>query len=89
MNIEAQNNSNSTLISYIQVENTPFTLVKDEEKVAIVLGQHLVTHETFKTVDEAKKFINEKGWNLIMVACAIYTSEMIELAKQRDEQLKK
>ena len=88
MNTEIQDSSSSTsLIEYKEVDNTPFTLVVSESKVSIVMGKHLVTNKTFDNVDDAKYYIAEKPWELLLIANAIYTSEVIELSKQKIESI--
>lgn len=62
---------NTTEQIYTKVENTPFTILKLNENYVITIGNEVVTNKTFESVDAAKKYINKKEYNFMMVAFAI------------------
>lgn len=48
-------------------ENSPFTILQtDEGKYLLSLGNQVVSELEFDTVDNAKEYVNEKSWELIM-----------------------
>jgi len=62
---------NTTEQIYTNVDNTPFTIVKLEKKYVITIGNEVVTNKTFQTVEAAKKYIDKKEYNFMIVAFAI------------------
>jgi len=76
MNVGTQDNEQSTsenMLRYITIEDSPFTaILLDNERWGLVMGDQLVSDQTFKDVDEAKKFVDSKPWSLIMTASYIY-----------------
>lgn len=64
--------SNSNyLIEYIEVENTPFTLVVEEKGVRIAIGNQICCEKTFDNIGLARHYIDFKPWDLIITATAI------------------
>lgn len=48
-------------------ENSPFTVLqRDDEKYLLSLGNQIVSELEFDSVDNAKEYVNEKSWELIM-----------------------
>lgn len=62
-----------------------FTLVKKDRKVFVAVGNNIVTHSTFDRVEQAKKYIDSKPWELILNTCAVMQS----MLKQMEEQTNK
>jgi hypothetical protein len=48
-----------------QVEETPFTIIKHEEKYFGVLGNHRVT-QLFETKEECEADLKDINWNRVM-----------------------
>jgi len=71
MKIKEKEVENTTEQIYTNVKNSPFTIVKMEEKYVITIGNEVVSDKTFNTVDAAKKYINKKDYNFMIVAFAI------------------
>jgi hypothetical protein len=77
MNVGTQDNeqstSNESILSYVTIENSPFTAIKLQNgRWGLVMGDQLVSDQTFEDVDEASKFVESKPWSLIMTASYIY-----------------
>ena len=79
---EPQSNLNSSDSgqSYTSVDNTPFVIVKREEKYVIVLGVDVISAKKFDTIKEAKAYIKEKPWPLLWATAMwiIMNQEMIK-----------
>lgn len=58
-------NSNSEMFTHEQVEETPFTIIKHEEKYFGVLGNHRVT-QLFDTKEECENDLKDINWNRVM-----------------------
>lgn len=58
-------NLNSELLETNQVENTPFTIVKHDNKYFGVLGNHRIT-ELFETKEECETELKDINWNRVM-----------------------
>ena len=76
---ENQNNSNSNYEIIKTVENTPFALVRNEKKVRIVFGDTIASDKTFNSEKEAIDYINEKPYELLIVASGIFTYKLLNL----------
>lgn len=51
----------------------PFYAVgKQKEGYTLVLAGQAVSPEKFKTIEAAQKAVDEKGWDLIFIATAVY-----------------
>jgi len=68
-----QSTSNENMLRYVTIEGSPFTAIQlQNDRWAIVMGDQLVSDQTFKDVDEASKFVESKPWSLILTASFIY-----------------
>lgn len=68
-----QSTSNENILSYVTIENSPFTAIKLQNgRWALVMGDQLVSDQTFNDVVEATAFVESKPWSLIMTAAYIY-----------------
>ena len=68
-----QSTSNENMLKYVTIEGSPFTAIQlQNERWALVMGDQLVSDQTFENVDEATKFVESKPWSLIMTASYIY-----------------
>jgi hypothetical protein len=77
MNVGTQDNeqstSNENMLKYVTIKNSPFTAIQlQNERWALVMGNQLVTDQTFENVDEATSFVESKPWSLILTASYIY-----------------
>lgn len=58
---------------WVKLKRGPFYAVgKQREGYTLVLAGQAVSAEKFKTIEAAQKAVDEKGWDLIFVATAIY-----------------
>ncbi len=57
-------NSNSELLETHTIEETPFTIVKVNEKYIGVIGNHRIT-EPYETKEECEKELKEFSWNRV------------------------
>lgn len=58
---------------WVKLKHGPFYAVgKRGEGYTLVLAGQAVSAEKFKTIEAAQKAVNEKGWDLIFVATAVY-----------------
>lgn len=58
-------NSNSEIFTHEQVEETPFTIIKQDEKYFGVLGNHKIT-QLFDTKEECETDLKDINWNRVM-----------------------
>ncbi len=58
-------NSNSEIFTHEQVEETPFTIIKHDEKYFGVLGNHRVT-QLYDTKEECEADLKDINWNRVM-----------------------
>jgi hypothetical protein len=58
-------NSNSEIFTHEQVDETPFTIIKHDEKYFGVLGNHRVT-QLFETKEECEADLKDINWNRVM-----------------------
>ena len=76
MNASTQDSEQSTsenMLRYVTIEGSPFTAIQLENgRWGLVMGDQLVSDQTFEDVDEASKFVESKPWSLIMTASFIY-----------------
>lgn len=58
---------------WVKLKHGPFYAVgKRGEGYTLVLAGQAVSAKKFKTIEAAQKAVDEKGWDLIFVATAIY-----------------
>lgn len=78
---------NSILASEIEkIPNTPFTLIRQENKWFITMGNYRITEPTKTKAEQLKKLETEK-WNLIMHITIITQEKTQELQKIAKEQI--
>lgn len=73
-------NSNSELIERIQVENTPFTVIRQEEKWYVTLGMYRLTND-LENKEDAIADAQREDWERLMQVMGI----MIENYKPNKE----
>lgn len=58
---------------WVPLKNGPFKAVgKRGEGYTLALAGQAVSPEKYKTIEAAQKAVDEKGWDLIFVATAVY-----------------
>lgn len=58
---------------WVKLKRGPFYAVgKQGEGYTLVLAGQAISAEKFKTIEAAQKAVDEKGWDLIFVATAVY-----------------
>lgn len=58
---------------WVKLKHGPFYAVgKKREGYTLVLAGQAVSAEKYKTIEAAQKAVDEKGWDLIFVATAVY-----------------
>lgn len=68
-----QSYSNDNILRYVTIEGSPFTAILLENgRWGLVMGDQLVSDQTFEDVDEAADFVESRPWSLIMTASYIY-----------------
>lgn len=65
-----------------QVENTPFNLIKQDERVKIIIGNQIASEKDFPTFQGAKDYINSKPYELILISSYIYHNLVNDSVKQ-------
>ena len=76
-------NENSNLVEVSEVKGTPFRIVKEENKIMIIMGDHVVK-DGFESEQDAKEYILHKPWELILTAGAIYNEYINKIRKEND-----
>lgn len=71
------------ITSYIQVDDTPFIVIKDNDKWKIIFGQSVASNNFFDTKEEAIRYIKRKPWDLILISASIY-NEMVQQLKNEN-----
>lgn len=58
---------------WVPLKRGPFYAVgKQKEGYTLVLAGQAVSPEKYKTIETAQKAVDEKGWDLIFIATAVY-----------------
>lgn len=88
---EKLNNQNSSLVTIKAIEDTPFTIVGDEEKgYFLAFGRHRIS-ESLETEEEVKNLLKEKPWQIIadwMVVMYETIHRFAEIDKENERQAK-
>lgn len=80
---EKADKKRSSGVKHKHVKGTPFTIVQTEGIVQITIGSDVVGND-YKSIKEAEEAINNKSWNLIILAAAVIANKMTEY-KQRNK----
>jgi thioredoxin-related protein len=75
---DKQNSSNEELIKKYEVKNTPFTIIKQDNKVYGVMGQYRLT-EDLKSVKKAKEEMKKITWDRLMQVVTILFDKAEEI----------
>jgi hypothetical protein len=66
-------------ISYEEMPGTPFTIINDGEKYRIAIGNEIVCPTNFETIENAKKYIKSKPWDLLAITSMVMASKIYEI----------
>lgn len=68
----------------INVEESPFTIVKLEHDTIIAMGKEAVC-TGFSSEQEARDYISQKPWQLMLTAAAIYTNHINKIINEKNK----
>lgn len=71
--------------SFEFVDKTPFAIMKKNGTWSITMGNYIVK-EGIKSKEKAKKLIQFKDWQVLLVATAIYQEMIKDFEKKEKEQ---
>lgn len=60
-------NGENQLIEYVQIENTPFTAVKDQGRWYLTMGKYRLTEELESKEAAIKEGANESWWRIMQI----------------------
>ena len=52
-------------LEFIKIEESPFTVLKKGDVFNILIGNRLATDKEFDSLEDVKKFIDSKHWDLL------------------------
>lgn len=67
------------------VVNTPFTIVELKNDIIIAMGKDAVC-TGFNSREDAENYINEKPWQLMLTAAAIYTNHINKIMDKKNKE---
>lgn len=79
-NVSTSKENSSELIKVIEVNDCPLTIVVKDNEVMIALGYN-VLKKGFESIKEAKDYIRQKPWDLVLSAAAVFTNELNKIEK--------
>lgn len=74
------NPSSDTLIEQFHVENTPFIIVKADDKFFVALGRYRITN-MLNSKEEAEYLIDNKDWNMLASVISVLSQAIINESK--------
>jgi len=83
MNVEEQTNKNYSSLEFTNVENSPFTIVREENQYFGLIGLHRIT-EKYDDIEELKEDLLKFSWD--RVAQVIWA--VVEKFKHSEEEIK-
>lgn len=72
-----ENSSNENLIEREQLEGTPFWLIRQEEKWAIVMGKYKMNDKELRSREEAIKYMEDNKYNISLRMTMIIVNDII------------
>lgn len=70
---DSEQSTSENILKYVTIDGSPFTaILLQNGRWSLVMGDQLVSDQTFEDVDEAADFVETKPWSLIMTASYIY-----------------
>lgn len=76
---ESKENNSQSLIEYKKIDGTPFTMMIEEEKITLLLGNQICTEKPFKNEKECKTYVNKKPYELLI----LLTTTLINYNKEK------
>lgn len=80
-NLKEESQDNSKYFEVHEVNDTPFTIIETDKGCVIVVGNQQVCLTIFEDVAKAKKYINKKPWELILVTTSIHMEAVLKTKK--------
>lgn len=89
MSADTQDNESLSLndvnmSKYEVLDNAPFVVVQGSDGWFVVMGEHIVSEKRFETKDEAKRYVESKPWELIIVGASAYNMILEKLVNDRN-----
>lgn len=82
-NAESTNSINSQLIERIEVENTPFTIIREEEKWFVTLGRYRISQD-MKSKEEAIEDAKRIDWDRVLQIMGITIEHYNNKSKENE-----
>lgn len=76
---ESLNSNDENMSKYEILDNAPFVVVEGSDGWFIVMGEHIVSSKRFDTKDSAKRYVDSKPWELIIVGASAYNKILEKL----------
>lgn len=76
------------LVSRIQVENSPFTIIGTEKGHFLTLGKYRMTTKNFSNVQEITEWMDLNKWELMATFCSIIAEETTKEVLNNLKQIK-
>ena len=78
---------NKNLIKRIEIENTPFTVIKSiKEKAFLTVGIYRIPEPTFDKIEDAIEYVKEKPWNLMGTIASIIAEETVKTLNNKNNE---
>lgn len=74
--------NSSELIKRLPIENTPFTMVVQENETFITLGQYKLSPDV-ENIEGVKKYLEENKWEITMALIAIIVKSELEVKNEQ------
>lgn len=74
----------SSELEFIQVENTPFTIVRQKKEYFGLIGEHRIT-DSYETLEEIEKIIKEITWDRIVQVIWAITEKYNKIKLEKNE----
>ena len=69
---------------YVEIDGTPFTGINIQNKWILVMGNDVASGKKFDTIEEARKYVESKPWELIVTAGSIFR-DILNKNKRKEE----
>lgn len=85
--MKKQTNKQDQIVERIKIEDTPFTLVRYEDKYILTAGGYRIANELFQSEEHAQIWMELNKWNVVSIMVAIITERTVkEVMKTQKEQ---
>ena len=68
------NTTDKENLNFKQIKNTPFTIVREDDKVFAVMGKYRLT-ENYNNAEDCEKAVTEISWNRLIQVISIMINE--------------